>query len=57
LIVLLGEKYRSLLKNDYINHIKDAGFTYRILDEDKEISRTQYGGINLESLKLELYIN
>jgi len=47
----------ALLKNDYLNHIKDAGFTYRILDEDKEISRTQYGGINLESLKLELSIN
>lgn len=47
----------ALLKNDYLNHIKSVGFTYRILDEDKEISRTQYGGINLESLKLELLKN
>ncbi|KYK20830.1 arsenite S-adenosylmethyltransferase [Thermoplasmatales archaeon SG8-52-4] len=45
------------LKNDYLNHIKNAGFNYRILDEDKEISNIQYGGINLESLKLELSIN
>jgi len=47
----------ALLKNKYLTHITDAGFTYRILDEDKEISGTQYGGINLESLKLELSIN
>jgi ArsR family transcriptional regulator len=42
------------LKNDYLKLITDAGFNYRILDEDKKISETQYNGINLESLKLEL---
>ena len=45
----------ALLKNDYLKVVTDAGFNYQILDEDKEISKTQYQGINLESLKVELY--
>jgi len=45
----------ALLKNDYLNIIVDAGFNYRILDENMDISKKQYGGINLESLKVELY--
>ena len=45
----------ALLKQDYLQVVKDAGFKYNILDEDKEISKTQYQGFNLESLKLELY--
>jgi len=45
----------SLLKEDYLKAITDAGFKFRILDEDKEISKRQYQGINLESLKVELY--
>lgn len=45
----------ALLKNDYLRVVTDAGFNYQILDEDKEISKTQYQGINLESLKVELY--
>ncbi|EMR74290.1 hypothetical protein MBGDN05_00764, partial [Thermoplasmatales archaeon SCGC AB-539-N05] len=45
----------ALLKDDYLNVIVDVGFKYRILEEDKEISKTQYHGINLESLKIELY--
>jgi len=45
----------ALLKNDYLKVISNAGFNYRILDEDKEISKTQYQGINLESLKVELH--
>jgi len=44
----------ALLKDDYLKVITNAGFKYRILDEDKEISGTQYQGINLESLKVEL---
>ena len=44
----------ALLKNDYLKVIKDAGFKYKILDEDKDISKRQYNGINLESLKIEL---
>lgn len=45
----------ALLKEDYLKAITDAGFNYQILDEDKDISQRQYNGINLESLKLELF--
>jgi len=45
----------ALLKDEYLKIINDAGFNYKILDEDKEISKTQYKGINLESLKVECY--
>ena len=45
----------ALLKNDYLNVISNAGFKYKILDEDIEISKRQYQGINLESLKVELF--
>ena len=45
----------ALLKNDYLKIIKDAGFKYNILDEDLDISKRQYQGINLESLKVECY--
>lgn len=44
----------ALLKEDYLKIIEDAGFRYKILGEDKEISERQYQGINLESLKVEL---
>lgn len=45
----------ALLKDDYLGIITKAGFSYRILDEDLKISKSQYKGINLESLKVELY--
>jgi len=45
----------ALLKENYIKIIKMAGFNYKIIDEDKEISERQYQGINLESLKIELF--
>lgn len=43
----------ALLKDDYIKIIESAGFTVKILSEDKEISKRQYQGIALESLKVE----
>jgi len=43
----------ALLKDDYLKIIKDAGFNVRILSEDKDISKRQYQGIPLESLKVE----
>jgi arsenite methyltransferase len=43
----------ALLKQDYIYKIKKAGFSVNILSEDKEISKAQYNGIALESLKVE----
>jgi SAM-dependent methyltransferase len=44
----------ALLKEDYLNKIKDAGFKVNILHENKKISKEQYNGINLESLMVEL---
>jgi ArsR family transcriptional regulator len=44
----------ALLKEDYLRVIREAGFTIRIIDEDKDISKRQYSGYPLESLKLEL---
>lgn len=43
----------ALLKQDYLDIIEKAGFKVRILSEDKSISKTQYKGIALESLKVE----
>ncbi len=42
-----------LLKDDYLKIIEEAGFEVRILSEDKDISKRQYQGIPLESLKVE----
>jgi len=47
----------ALQKEDYIKIIKDIGFEVRIIGEDKEISKRQYEGIPLESLKLEIIKN
>jgi ArsR family transcriptional regulator len=44
----------ALLKEDYLRIIREAGFNIRIIDEDKDISKRQYSGYPLESLKLEL---
>ncbi|MDD5148748.1 MAG: arsenite methyltransferase [Candidatus ainarchaeum sp.] len=44
----------ALLKNDYLAVIKKAGLKAKILHEDKSIGKTQYNGIALESLKLEI---
>lgn len=43
----------ALLKDDYIKTIENAGFSVKILSEDKDISKRQYQGIPLESLKVE----
>jgi len=45
----------AVLKEEYLKIIKDSGFKFNILDEDKDISKKQYNGIALESLKVELY--
>ncbi len=45
----------ALLKTDYLKIIQKVGFKYKILHEDRKISKTQYNGINLESLKVEIY--
>lgn len=51
--LLVGCVAGALQKNDYLNKIKNAGFKVKILDENKSISKTQYAGINLESIKVE----
>ena len=43
----------ALLKKDYLDKMEEAGFVVRIVAEDKDISKTQYHGIPLESLKVE----
>jgi len=41
------------LKDEYIKLIQNAGFKVKVLAEDKKISKRQYNGIKLESLKIE----
>jgi len=43
----------ALEKEAYVQKIERAGFKIRILNEDREISKTQYSSISLESIKLE----
>lgn len=43
----------ALLKDDYLEKIRSAGFDTKILYENKEISKQQYNGIALESLGVE----
>ncbi len=45
----------ALLKEDYLNILRRAGFKYNVLSENKDISKTQYQGIPLESLSVEIY--
>lgn len=45
----------ALYREDYLSIIERAGFKVRILEEDKDISKRQYEGIPLESLKIEAY--
>jgi ubiquinone/menaquinone biosynthesis C-methylase UbiE len=42
----------ALLKDDYLEIIKKTGFEVTILAEDKDISKRQYNGVPLESLKV-----
>lgn len=43
----------ALLKKDYISKMKKAGFAVEVLLEDKDISKKQYSGMPLESLKIK----
>ena len=44
----------ALLREDYLDKIKGAGFRVRILYENKGISKKQYNGMPLESIMVEL---
>jgi arsenite methyltransferase len=43
----------ALMKNDYISKMKNAGFDVEVISEDKDISKKQYSGMPLESLKVK----
>ena len=51
--LLTGCVAGAIHKDDYLKIIKDAGFEVESLSEDEEISKRQYQGIPLESLKIE----
>lgn len=51
--LLVGCVAGALEKEEYVQKIERAGFKINILNEDREISKTQYSGISLESIKLE----
>jgi arsenite methyltransferase len=53
--LLIGCVSGALQKEEYIAIIESVGFKIKILAEDKDISKKQYDGINLESLKIEAY--
>lgn len=51
--LLAGCVSGAVLKDEYIKIVEQAGFEVTILDEDKEISKKQYQGAHLESLKIK----
>ncbi len=51
--LLVGCVAGAMQKEDYIKIMENAGFKIKILGEDKSISKKQYNGIALESLKIE----
>ncbi|MFA6594165.1 MAG: arsenite methyltransferase [Candidatus Buchananbacteria bacterium] len=52
-ILISGCVGGALLKDDYIEIIKQAGLEVNILGENKDISKKQYQGMPLESLAVE----
>jgi ArsR family transcriptional regulator len=52
--LLCGCVAGAMQKEDYLKLIENSGFEVKILSEDKEISKTQYNGISLESIKIQL---
>lgn len=44
----------ALLRDDYLNKIKQAGFNVKVLYENTGISKEQYNGMPLESIMVEL---
>ena len=45
----------AILKKEYLGLIRKAGFEVKILSEDNDISKRQYKGFPVESLKLAAY--
>jgi arsenite methyltransferase len=51
--LLTGCVAGALHKDEYLAKLKQAGFNVDVLSEDKEISKTQYNELPIESIKIE----
>ncbi|KKH47410.1 arsenite methyltransferase [Methanosarcina sp. 1.H.A.2.2] len=54
--LLAGCVAGAVLKEEYLNLLINAGFSVKILAEDSDISKRQYGGLPVESLKLKAWV-
>ncbi|MCC4770971.1 arsenite methyltransferase [Methanosarcina sp. DH2] len=54
--LLAGCVAGAVLKEEYLRLLKKAGFSVEILAEDADISKRQYGGLPVESLKLKAWV-
>ncbi len=54
--LLAGCVAGAILKEEYLSLLKKAGFSVEILDEDSDISKRNYRGLPVESLKLKTWI-
>ena len=56
-VLLSGCVAGAILKDDYIAKMEKSGFEVEVLSEDKDISKKQYSGMPLESLKVKAIKN
>ncbi|TFH03704.1 MAG: arsenite methyltransferase [Methanosarcina sp.] len=54
--LLAGCVAGAVLKEEYLRLLKKTGFSVEILAEDSDISKRQYGGLPVESLKLKAWV-
>ena len=54
--LLAGCVAGAVLKEEYLGLLKKAGFSVEIVAEDSDISKWQYGGLPVESLKLKVWV-
>jgi arsenite methyltransferase len=54
--LLAGCVAGAVLKEEYLKLLINAGFSVKILAEDPDISKRQYGGLPVESLKLKAMV-
>lgn len=51
--LLTGCVAGALQKEEYLSKLRQAGFKVNVLSEDKELSKTQYNALPIESIKIE----
>jgi arsenite methyltransferase len=51
--LLTGCVAGALHKDDYLAKLKQAGFSVKVVSEDKELSQLQYNSLPIESIKIE----